>query len=88
MRTTIRIDDELLTELKEQALRKRVSLTQLVNQILCNSLQDDRRSTARNRQYHEDTQPLGIPRVDLSKAIALAAYFENEESVWKMTMRK
>ncbi|GJL63124.1 MAG: hypothetical protein NPIRA04_17780 [Nitrospirales bacterium] len=88
MRTTIRIDDELLARLKEQALRKRIPFTRLVNQILRGSLQADRRSTARKQQYHEETHPFGTPLVSLNKAVALAAYFEDEESVRKMAMRK
>ncbi|GJL65448.1 MAG: hypothetical protein NPIRA05_04190 [Nitrospirales bacterium] len=69
-------------------MRKRIPFTRLVNQILRGSLQADRRSTARKPKYHEKTHPLGTPLVSLNKAIALAAYFEDEESVRKMVMRK
>ena len=88
MRTTIRIEDELLARLKEQALRKRLPLTRLVNQILRGDLQGDHRSTVRKRRYHEETHALGTPLIGLNKAMALAAHFEDEESVRKMALRK
>lgn len=88
MRTTIRIDDQLLDRLKEHALRKRMSLTRLVNQILRAGLQADRRPTPRKRPYHEKTYPLGTPLLRLDKAMALAARFEDEEIIRKLALRK
>jgi hypothetical protein len=88
MRTTIKIDDELLARLKEQALRKRIPLTKLVNQILRGGLRTDRHTASQKHPYQEETHPLGPPRVDLTKAVALAAQFEDEESLRKMALRK
>ena len=47
MRTTIRIDDELLERLKEQALSENVSLTKLVNRTLRAGMQRSRASARR-----------------------------------------
>ncbi|GJL54528.1 MAG: hypothetical protein NPIRA02_16600 [Nitrospirales bacterium] len=88
MRTTIRIEDELLVRLKEEAVRKRMPFSRLVNQILRTNFQANRSPTTRKRQYQEKTHPLGTPLVSLNKANALAAYLEDEENLRKMAMRK
>lgn len=88
MRTTIRIDDELLVRLKEQALRRRIPLTKLVNQILRREVQTDRATTSRKHPYQEETYALGTPRLSLNKALALASQLEDEESLRKMALRK
>lgn len=88
MRTIIKIDDDLLARLKEQALRKRIPLTKLVNQILRGGLRTDRHTASRKHRYQEETHPLGRPRVFLTKAVALAAQFEDEEILRKMALRQ
>jgi hypothetical protein len=88
MRTTIRIEDELLERLKEQALRENVSLTKLVNRTLRAGMQRSRTPARRRVQYREKTYSMGAPRFDLAKALALAADLEDEEVVRKMALRK
>ena len=88
MRTTIRIEDELLERLKEQALRENVSLTNLVNRTLRAGLQRPRVSPRRRSQYREKTYSMGAPRFDADKALALAAGLEDEEAIRKMALRK
>ena len=88
MRTTIRIEDELLERLKEQALRENVSLTKLVNRTLRAGMQRAGASARRRSQYREKTHSMGAPRFDLDKALALAAGLEDEEVIRKMTLRK
>jgi hypothetical protein len=88
MRTTIRIEDELLERLKEQALRENVSLTKLVNRTLRAGLQRSRASPRRRSRYREKTYSMGAPRFDADKALALAAGLEDEEAIRKMTLRK
>jgi hypothetical protein len=88
MRTTFRIDDDLLQELKERARKEKLSLTRLVNRVLRTGIRDDRRGAPRRTRYRESTQAMGVPRVDLRKALAVAAALEDEEILRKMTLRK
>jgi hypothetical protein len=88
MRTTIRIEDELLERLKEQALRENVSLTKLVNRTLRAGMQRSRAAPRRRSQYREKTHSMGAPRFDLARALALAGDLEDEEIIRKMALRK
>ena len=87
MRTTTRIDDVLLEELKEKARRENSSLTQIVNRVLRSGLDASRRP-ARRRRHHEKTFSMGRPSEDLRKALALAARLEDEETLRKLALRK
>ncbi len=87
MRTTIRIDDELLEQLKEQAHRENISLTRLVNRTLRAGMQRSP-SSGRRPRYREKTCSMGVPRFDLDKALNLAAEFEDEEVLRKLALRK
>jgi hypothetical protein len=87
MRTTIRIDDELLQQLKEQAHRENISLTRLVNRTLRAGMQRSR-PPVRRAPYREKTCSMGEPRFDLDKALDLAADFEDQEVLRKLALRK
>jgi hypothetical protein len=88
MRSTVRIDDDLLLELKEQAHKEKVSLTRILNRALRAGLQTSRSRAPRKPRYQEETYAMGAPRVDLRKALALAAGLEDEEIVRKTMLRK
>lgn len=88
MRTTVRLDDELLERLKAQARRENVSLTRLLNRTLRAGMQAARTRTARRPPYRERVYSMGAPRVDLDKALAVAAALEDEEIVRKLAQRK
>jgi hypothetical protein len=88
MRTTVRIDDELLQRLRERARRENVSLARLLNQTLRAGLQASSRPARPRRRYREQTHAMGAPRVRLDKALALAAALEDEEITGKMLLRK
>lgn len=88
MRTTIRIEDDLLVRLKERAVRERVSLTRLVDRTLRAGLRAERQPAQRKRPYREQTHPMGPPLVGLDKALALAARFDDEEILRKIALRK
>ena len=79
MRTTVRIDDDLLRSLKEQAHRDGVSLAKLVNGVLRRGLDATGGNSRRAKPYREKTFPMGPPRVPLTNALALAAALEDEE---------
>ena len=88
MRTTVRIDDELLLKLKELAREQNMSLTRLIDRTLRAGMQDPREPRRPRRRYREQTHPMGAPSVKLDKALALAAALEDQEIVRKMKLRK
>jgi len=88
MRTTIRIDDELLQKLKEQARRENTSLTRLLDRTLRAGMQTSRKPGRPRQRHREQTHAMGAPRIKLDKALALAAALEDEEIARKMMLRK
>lgn len=88
MRTTLTIADDILREMKVRAHETGVSLTRVANDVLRAGL-DRRASTSRpRRRYQEEVADLGEPRVNLDRALALAAQLENEETLRKLEQRK
>lgn len=88
MRTTVRVDDELLERLKAQAQKEKVSLTRLINRTLKAGLQAGSTRRPKRPVYRERTRALGVPRVPLDRALALAAALEDEEIVRELALRK
>ena len=90
MRTTVRLDDELLEQLKAQGRKQKVSLTQLLNRVLKAGLQAGGARRRPQRAYREGVHDMGVPRVALDKALALAAALEleEEEIIRELTLRK
>jgi len=87
MRTTLRIDDDVLLELKRRAQKDRSSLTRIVNRILRRGL-TARDTTARRRRYREKPASMGRPRANLDRSLALAAALEDESVAEKTKLRK
>jgi hypothetical protein len=87
MRTTIRIDDELLSQLKEEARKQNLSLTRVLDRTLRAGLHAARSPRRSRRHYRERTYSMGVPTVALDKALALAAALEDREIIRKMTLR-
>jgi hypothetical protein len=88
MRTTVRLDDELLERLKAQARRENISLTRLLNRTLRAGLQAPAARPAERRPYRERPASLGAPRLTLDKALAAAASLEDLEVVRELALRK
>lgn len=88
MRTTVRLDDELLDQLRVQARKENVSLTRLLNRALKSGLQAGAARSRKQPIYREQVHSMGTPRVALDKALALAAALEEEEIVRELTLRK
>jgi hypothetical protein len=86
MPTTVRIDDDLLLALKEQAHRQNTSLDKLLNQTLCAGIKASHQPNAQKAYYKEKTYKMGILQANLDKALALAANLEDEEIVKKMML--
>ena len=88
MRTTLNIADDILRELKARAHQTGASLTRVANDLLRVGL-DRRADTSRpRRRYREELADLGEPRVNLDRALALAAQLEDEETLRKLEQRK
>jgi hypothetical protein len=88
VRTTVRIDDHLMAELKQRALQEKVSFTRLVNRILSQGLRASRRGEPARRRFRQRVFSMGKPAVDLTKALAMAAALEDEEVLRKLSLRK
>jgi predicted DNA-binding ribbon-helix-helix protein len=89
MRTTVRIDDDLLKRLKEQAHRDDVRLTDLINRLIRRGLEAtwQRRPTS-SKAYRERVVSLGQATANPTKALALAAALEDEETLDELARRK
>jgi hypothetical protein len=88
MRTTVRIDDALLRELKQRAQQDGVSLTKLINGVLRRGMYAPEEGGKLSRPYREKTFAMGKPLVNLDKALALAASLEDEGIRDKLERRK
>lgn len=87
MRTTLRIDDDLLRALKERARQEQLSLASVANRALRRGLMqsEDRKPP---KKFRQRTVNMGVPLVDLTKAHALAAALEDEEIMKKLAAGK
>jgi len=88
MRTTVRIEADLLRELREQARKQNMPLTRLLNRVLRAGLRAAKPRGARRPLYREKTYAMGTPTFDLDKALGLAAALEDEEIIRKLALRK
>jgi hypothetical protein len=88
MRTTVRIDDDLMIELKARAHAESVSLTRMLNRTLRTGLAQRKPDGQRTRRFKQKTVSMGRPKVDIDKALALAAQLEDEEIARKLALRK
>jgi len=84
----VRIDDDLMRELKERAHAEGTSLTKLVNSALRNGMRKTRGASQAVRSYREKTFRMGEPTVNLDKSLALAASLEDEEVRAELARRK
>ena len=80
MRTTVTLEPDLQRLLKETALRSGRPFKQVLNDTLRAGLQ---RPTGRAAPFKQRVFSLGRPKVDLTKAAALAAELEDQEILAK-----
>lgn len=88
MRTTVRLDSELIERLKERARKDGVSVTRALNRALREGLRAPGQVRPRRERYREHPLPLGPAKVDLTKALALAAALEDEEIIRELSLGK
>lgn len=82
----VQIDDDLLECLKEQARREGIALTDLVGRLLRSCASTMQRPSMQPTAYREKTFRMGLSKVPLDKALALAAAMEDEETIKKTTV--
>ena len=83
MRTTVNIADDVLRDLRELSRSRQISLTATVSEVLRAGLAQISKPE-RRRRCREKTYDMGVPKVDLTKALQLAAALEDEETLRKM----
>jgi len=83
----VRIDDDLLRELKKRAKKEDASLTQLVNEAIRRGLEPGRKKK-RVPKFKQETFAMGPPLFNVEKALAFAAELEDEEILRKMARGK
>ena len=88
MRTTVRIDDALLRELKAKASDEGISMTRLLDRILRAGLRAEQRPRKQRGRYREGTFAMGTPKVDLTKALSVSSALEDDEVLRKEQLRK
>ena len=87
MRTTVRIDDDLLRELKRRAHESNSSLAKLVNQTIRHGLRTPEKPR-RTKRFRQKVFDMGEPRIDIDKALSVAAALEDEEIIGKLFLHK
>ncbi len=86
MRTTIDLDADLLARLRRESERTRVPFKQLLNAALRAGLA--KAAAPRLPVYVLPTFGMGAPRVNLDKALAIAAQLEDAETALELERRR
>ena len=88
MRTTITIDDDLMSELKKRAYETGTPLKEVINNVLRYGLKVSKK-LSKGEKYTCPEYSLGNPsHYDLDHALELAGSLETEEIVRKIQLRK
>lgn len=86
MRTTVTLDPDVAARLQRLAAERGTSFKATINATLRAGLESEDPVT---KPYRETTHRLGVqPGIDLTKAHALAAQLEDEETLRKLELRK
>jgi SpoVK/Ycf46/Vps4 family AAA+-type ATPase len=78
MRTTVTLDRDVEILLRNEARRRGAPFKQVLNDAIRAGL---RRRKASTERFQALTFDMGAPKVDLTKALALAAELEDEEII-------
>ncbi len=84
MRTTVTLDPDVEAILRRRVLERRVSFKRAVN----DAIRDGAAPPSRSRRFRTATTDLGLPSVNLDRALQLAAELEDEEIVRKLRTGK
>lgn len=88
MRTTVRIEEDLLRDLKKRASAEKASLTDTLNEMIRRGLRVEEAQAKKKRRFRQKTYDMGEPLVDISKALTLAGQLEDEETLRKLAQHK
>jgi len=84
-RTTIRLDDDLMRQLKERAKRDNISLTRLINEAIRGWLRGAI-APAKTKRFVQKTYDMGLPLIDITHTNAVLDDLDAEEFRRKMQM--
>ena len=88
MRSTVRIDDDLMTAIKARARSEGLSMTRMLNRVARAGLEALTQAPGERKAYREKTFRMGRPQLAMDKALAFAAALEDEEILRKIALRK
>jgi metal-responsive CopG/Arc/MetJ family transcriptional regulator len=88
VRSTVRIDDDLMQQLKERAAREGLSLSRMLNRALREGLRARRPARSGQRPYREHVYAMGEANFPVDKALATAAALEDAEVLRKLAGAK
>lgn len=80
MRTTVTLDSDAEQLLRERMTRRGVSFKQAVN----DSIREGNPSQQASQPYRTRTASLGVPTVNLDRALQVAADLEDDELIRRM----
>ncbi len=83
MRTTVTLDDDTELVIRQRMEQRRISFKQALNDLVREGNSDRRRP----HEFRTRTKSMGVPAVDLDKALAIAGELENEELIRRMETR-
>ena len=85
MNSKVRVDDDLMAELKSRARIEQMSVTRTLNHLIRAGLAASTRPCEERERYEEATMQTGRPRVETDRALALATALEDEEIIRKVS---
>lgn len=75
----MRIEEDLMAEIRRRALAERISINRMINRLLRAALHEA--DLAQEPPFKQEVHDMGVPRVDLAKAHAVLAAFDDEDFV-------
>lgn len=85
MRTTVTLDPDVASLVQRRMKERGVSFKQALNDALRDGLGA---TMKRDRRFHTRTVDMGVPSVNLDRALQLAGELEDEESIRKQRVGK
>ena len=85
MKSRVRIDDDLMADLRSRARVERMSVPRMLNRVIRAGLAASSSPREKRERYEEVTVRMGRPRADINKALGLAAALEDEETIRKIS---
>ena len=79
-RSTVRIEEDLMSAVRERAAAEHVSINRMINRLLRRGLES---AAGKEQPFKEKVYSMGKPRFDLTKALALADALADEEFIRK-----